>query len=87
MNSYPEISIHFLFKFELDADSFGWRRGVDDSEVVSAIALVFNSPANLLFLYQNSFFRLSAMKFGFIAIVVVYWTGLEINIQCDIYNR
>ena len=23
MNSYPEISIHFLFKFELDADSFG----------------------------------------------------------------
>ena len=87
MNIYPEISVHFLFKFELDADCFGWRRGVDDSEVVSAIALVFNSPAILLFLYQNSFFRPSAMKFGFIAIVVVYWTGLEINIQCDIYNR
>ena len=28
-----------------------WRRGVDDSEEVSAIALVLNSPANLLFLY------------------------------------
>ena len=51
LNSYPEISIHFLFKFELDVDSFGSKRGVDDSEVVSAIALVFNSPANLLFLY------------------------------------
>ena len=29
---------------------FGSRRGADDSEVVSAIALVLNSPANLLFL-------------------------------------
>ena len=46
-----EISVHFLFKFELDVDSFGSRRGVDDSEVVSAIAVVFNSPGNLLFLY------------------------------------
>ena len=43
--SYPEISVHFLFKFELDVDSFGSRRGVDDSAVVSAIALVLNSPA------------------------------------------
>ena len=51
LNSFPEISVHFLFKFELDVDSFGWRRGVDDSEVVSAIALVLNSPAYLLFLY------------------------------------
>ena len=50
MNSYPEISVHFLFKFERDVDSLGSRRGVDDSEVVSAIALVLNSPANLLFL-------------------------------------
>ena len=41
----------FLFKFEPDVDSFGPRSGVDDSEVVSAIALVLNSPANLLFLY------------------------------------
>ena len=47
LNSYPEISVHFLFKFELDVDRFGSRRGVDDSEVVSAIALVLNSPANL----------------------------------------
>ena len=39
----------FLFKFELNVDSFGSRRDVDDSEVVSAIALVLNSPANLLF--------------------------------------
>ena len=54
---------------------FGLRRGVDDSEVVSAIALVFNSPANLLFLYYKSFFWPSAMKFEFSAIVVVYWTG------------
>ena len=46
-----QISVHFLFKFELDVDRFGSRRGVDDSEVVSAGALVLNSPANLLFLY------------------------------------
>ena len=51
LNSYPEISVHFLLKFELDVDRFGSRRGVDDSEVVSAIALVLNSPANLLSLY------------------------------------
>ena len=40
LNSYPKISAHLLFKFELDVDKFGSRRGVDDSEVVSAIALV-----------------------------------------------
>ena len=40
LNSYPEISVNFLFKFELDVDRFSTRRGVDDSEVVSAIALV-----------------------------------------------
>ena len=51
LNSYPEISIHFSFEFELDVDRFGSKRGVDDGEVVSAIALVLNSPANLLFLY------------------------------------
>ena len=51
LNSYPETSVHFLFKFELDVDSLGSRRGVDDSEVVSAIALILNSSANLLFLY------------------------------------
>ena len=51
LNSYPEISVLFLFKFELDVDRFGSRRGVDDSEVVSAGALALNSPANLLFLY------------------------------------
>ena len=51
LNSYPEISVHFLFKFELDIDSFCLRSGVDDSEVASAIALVLNSPANLLFLH------------------------------------
>ena len=51
LNSYPEISVHFLFKFELDVDRFGSRSVEDDSEVVSAIALVLNLPANLLFLY------------------------------------
>ena len=51
LNSYPEISVHFLFKFELDVNRFGSRRDVDDSEVVFAIALVLYSPANLLFLY------------------------------------
>ena len=53
LNSYPEISVHFLFKVELDddVDRFGSRRGEDDSEVVSAIALILNSPANLPFLY------------------------------------
>ena len=47
-----KISVNFLFKFELDVDSFGWRRGIDDSEVVSAIAVVLNSPANSIFLYK-----------------------------------
>ena len=47
LNSYPEISVHFLFKFERDVDRFGSRRVVDDSEVVFAIALVLNSPENL----------------------------------------
>ena len=48
---YIVHSVHFLFKFELDVDRFGSRRGVYDCEVVSAGALVLNSPANLLFLY------------------------------------
>ena len=26
LNSYPEISVHFLFKFELDVASFGSGR-------------------------------------------------------------
>ena len=51
MNSYPEMSVHFLFKFELDLNSFGSRRGVDDSDIVSAIAQLLNSQANLIFLY------------------------------------
>ena len=42
LNSSPENCGHFLFKVELDVDSFGLRRGVDDNEVVSAIALVLN---------------------------------------------
>ena len=50
LNCYAEISVHFLFQFELDVDRFGSRRGVDDGEVNSAIALVLNSPANVLFL-------------------------------------
>ena len=48
LNSYPEISVHSLFKFELDVDSFGSRRGVVDSKVVSVIALVLNSPASTI---------------------------------------
>ena len=32
LSSYLEISVHFSFKFELDVDSFGLRRGVDDSK-------------------------------------------------------
>ena len=43
-----KLKSYFLFKFELDVDIFDSRRGVDDSEVISAIALVLNSPANLL---------------------------------------
>ena len=74
LNSYLEISvIFFLFKFKLDVDSFGSRRIVDDSEVISATALVLNSPANLLFLYR--FFLACYSKFRFSATVVVYWTG------------
>ena len=49
--SYPEITVHFLFKFELNVDRFGSISVVDDSEVVSTNALALNSPANLLFLY------------------------------------
>ena len=64
----------FLFKFELDVDSFGLRRGVDDSEVVSAIALVLNSPA-------NSIFWASAMKFEFSGIVVVCIGRVEKSIS------
>ena len=55
LNSYPKISVHFSFKFELNVDSFGLRRGVDDNEVVSAIALVLNSPANELFYIKIAF--------------------------------
>ena len=51
LNSYPEISALFLFKFELNVNSFGSKRGIDDSEVVPAIVLNLNSPENLLFLY------------------------------------
>ena len=56
LNSFLEISHYFLFKFELGVDSFGSRRGVDDSELVSAIALVLNSPANVLFFYIKKAF-------------------------------
>ena len=59
--------------------SFGLRRRVDDSEVVSAIALVLNSPANLLFLYQNSFFWPSAIKFEISSIVVFVKLIKQIN--------
>ena len=76
LNSNPEISVHFVFKFELDVDRFGSRRVVDDNEVVSAIALVLNSPANLYFFIKLTFFWTSAMKYEFSAIVVVYWTAL-----------
>ena len=31
LNSYPEIFVQFIFKFVLDVNSFGSRRGVDDS--------------------------------------------------------
>ena len=37
LNSYPETSVHFPFKFELDVDSFGLR--------------MMTALANLLFLY------------------------------------
>ena len=51
------MSINFLFKFELNVDSFGSgsRRGVDDSEVVYVIVLVWSSPANYYF-YMKMFF-------------------------------
>ena len=61
-----------LFNFELYVDSFGSRRGADDGEVGSAIAVVLNPLANLLFLYSKSFLP---SKFAFSTIVVVYWTG------------
>ena len=49
--SFGAILEHFLFKFELDVDSFGSRRCVDDNEGVSAIVVVLISPANVAFLY------------------------------------
>ena len=70
LNSYLEI-LHFLFKVELDVDGFGSRRGVDESVVVSAIGLVFNSPTNLLFYIKVAFFWPSVMKFKLSAIVVL----------------
>ena len=66
LNNYLEISVNFLFKFELDIDRFGLRMGVDDSEIVSA--LVLNSPANLLFLY---------IKIAFSGLLVI-----EIRVFC-----
>ena len=39
--SIAEISVHFLFKFELDVDSFDSRISADNIEVVSAIAVVW----------------------------------------------
>ena len=56
LNSYPETSVHFFFKFELNVDSFGSRKGVDDREVVSAIVLVFEF---------NSKFTFSILKIAF----------------------
>ena len=38
--SFQDISFHFFIKFELDVYSFGSRMSVDNSEVVSAIAMV-----------------------------------------------
>ena len=49
--STPLNTVLGQFKFEFDVDKFGLRRDVDDSEVVSAIDIVLNSPANLSFLY------------------------------------
>ena len=71
--SFREISVHYLFKFELDVISFGARR--DDSEVVSAIGVVVNSPANLQFMYQNSFFWHSGVKNSLFLPLLLYWTG------------
>ena len=72
LNSYPEISVHFLVKFELDVDRFGSRRGVDDSGVVSAIALVIHRQIYYFYIRIAFFFWPSAIKFEFSAIVVVY---------------
>ena len=36
-NSFPEISVYFLSKFELDVNSFGSRSGAGYSEVVSTL--------------------------------------------------
>ena len=44
-------------------------------KLLSTIAVVLNLPANILFLYYNSFFWPSAIKFEVSAIVVVCWTG------------
>ena len=76
LNSYPEIFVNLLLKLELDVDRFGSRRGVDDSEVVSAIAIVLNWRQIYYFYIKIFFFWPSAVKFEFSAIVVVYWTGL-----------
>ena len=47
LNSYPEISVYVYLNFELDVNSFGSRRGVDDSFKSSFCHCPsFNSPAN-----------------------------------------
>ena len=48
-----EISVNFLFEFELIADSFGLRRGIDDSEVVSAIVLDISLHIPLSYYHQR----------------------------------
>ena len=50
LNIYLEISVYFYLHLSLMLIVLALRRGVDDSEVVSVIALVLNSPANFLFL-------------------------------------
>ena len=75
----------FVFKFELDVDSFGSRRGVDDSEVVSAIALI-HQEIYYFYIKIDFIWPSTELNSGFPPFLL-YWTGYEINIQCNIYHR
>ena len=55
LSNCKQFSASVLCNFELDVDSFGSRRGADDGEVVSTIALVLNSLANLPFIPPANF--------------------------------
>ena len=80
---FPGNFCSFLFTFKLDVKSFGSRRGCKLQWSCFYIAVVLNSPANILFLHKNSFFwPFSRVKFAFSPIVgVLDWLKNQYPMQ------